>query len=62
MEFLPIKDTVGIVADPIAQADDPAVVGNVDVEGELTLAEYEVFDERFLFQFLPGRPNEKDDP
>ena len=55
MEILPVKDTVGKVADPVAQADDPAVVGNANVEGEVTVAEYEVFDGGILFQFLPGK-------
>ena len=55
MEFLPIKNTIGEIPDPVAQAYDPAVIGNADVEGEVTVPENEVFDGGILFQLLSGK-------
>ncbi len=55
LEFLPVVNTIGIIPDPVAQTDDPAVIGNADVEREVTVTEYEVFDGGILFQFLPGK-------
>jgi hypothetical protein len=33
-----VEDAIGKIADPVAQAYDPAVVGNADVEGEVAVA------------------------
>ena len=55
LEFLPVKYPVSEVPDPVAQADDAAVVGNIYVEGQVAVAKDEVFDGGIFFQFLSGK-------
>ena len=54
-KFLAVEDAVCEVADPVSQADHPAVFGDTDIIGDMTVSEYEIFNVRVLFQFLSGK-------
>ena len=47
-KFLTVEDAVGEVADPVTQANYPAVFGDTDIIGDMPVTEYKIFNIRVL--------------
>lgn len=47
-----VENAVGEIADPVPQANHPAVFGDTDVIGDMTVPEYKVLDVGVLIMFL----------
>lgn len=56
-KFSAVEDAVSEVADPVAQADHPAVFGDTDIIGDMTVTEYKVFNVGVLFKLFSGKQN-----
>lgn len=54
IKFCAVENTVGEVADPVAQADYPAVFGDTDIVGNMTVTEHKVFNIGMFFMLFPG--------
>ena len=54
-KVLTVEDAVGEVADPVSQANHPAVFGDTNVEGDMTVSEYKIFNIRILFMLYTGK-------
>ena len=54
-KLLAIEDTVCEIADPVAQADYPAVITDMDIIGDMPVSEHEVFDVGVLLKLLSGK-------
>lgn len=55
VEFIAVKDAVGEIADPVSQADYPAVISDRDIIGDMPVTEYKVFYFRMFSMFLTGK-------
>ena len=53
-EVIAVEYTIGEIADPVPQADHPAVLGNGNIIGNMAVPKDKVFDFGVLFQCLPG--------
>ena len=57
MKLFPVKNSVGKVAYPVAEADYPAILGNLNVEGNVSVTKNEKFNFRIFLNFLSGELN-----
>ena len=54
-KLLAIEDTVCEVADPVSQANYPALITDADIIGDMPVSEHEVFDVGVLLKLLVSK-------
>ena len=49
LKFFPVKHSIGEITDPVAQTDNPAMIANANIKGDMAMTENKVFYLRLFF-------------